>query len=614
MNISINEAQRIAKGLRQSGKSREAQAVYRQILAKDNSDIEALMSLGVTYIELGEPTSAISFLHRAHVISPDDVTVCTHYGRALELSGKHNQTIELLIKSIQNHEDKFQEPLPEVATLHTHLAEILHEKGRLDDASVHCRKALKVDANHAPAYQILGNIQTRFQLWPSAIEQYRKCIELQPENAIVRNNLGILFRQVGELEQSAHSLEAALLCDPGNIEYLTGLGITLIVSKNTTKANEIFSRAVKLHPKNFEANLYLGKTFELQKNYPAALTSYANAAKIKPDDPQPFLQISITLRKMGRYQEALNSTEQVLQDQKGASPLQQMAAELQLAQGLWSKGWASLHNYYSHPSTWNKELKLAMPLWQGESLEKNSVLLHNSADYSDEIFFSRFIRPLAEQGAKVIVHTDPRMEKLLLNVQGVHQVVTDDKNLPACDWHTPVQRLPALLKVDQPEFSGFSEGEVLQGTPLKVGIAWEGISPFNGCETQSLPLQGFSKLGEKESLNLFALQWGLKHNLKQENLNSEIVDLEEDCIGFHQIAQVIKDMDIIISCDCAIAHLAAFLGKKVWLVTPPQTSWYWVHEKLAQGLYPSARIFRQSKESDWSEVFDKIKSELLLLR
>ncbi len=327
MVVSIPEALCIAKSFRKSAKFLEAQSIFRQILQDDSSHLEALHLLGLTHLETQEPERAVFCFEKACAIDPTNIQFQNDLGLSLISLKKTEEAEAILQKTIQEFSDQ-QDISKELAKTHLLLLELLTNKGKLDQAINHGRKALKIDPANYDVHFQLGNLLFRLQMWNEVIFHYECCIQLRSSSAEARFNLGIVFNKVNRYDLSVQSFQAALLCNPGHVETLFNLAANLLALKKYKQAEETLRRALRIEPQCFQANLCMGKTMEVQGNFKKALAFYALAAKEKPKNPIPYWHMGLVLRNMGKLVESVKSLNQALKIDPSFIPAQNATTEL----------------------------------------------------------------------------------------------------------------------------------------------------------------------------------------------------------------------------------------------------------------------------------------------
>ncbi|NJL22841.1 MAG: hypothetical protein HC895_21695 [Leptolyngbyaceae cyanobacterium SM1_3_5] len=258
---------------------------------------------------------------------------------------------------------------------------------------------------------------------------------------------------------------------------------------------------------------------------------------------------------------------------------------------------------------YNPPRKLAQPRWDGAPLNGKTLLLWAEQGFGDTIQFVRYVSLLAKQG-RVIVECQPSLRSLLTSVPGIAQVIPQGEPLPDFDLQAPLLSVPHLLKtaIDtipapvpylQPTRSIELPGK------FKIGIAWAGDpkNPIN--QRRSCPVDQFLKLRSIPDVTLYSLQKD-----RTVELPEDVIDLSDRLQDFADTAAIVAQLDLVISIDTALAHLAGAMGKPIWVVLPFSPDWRWLLHRSNCPWYPTMRLFRQPQASDWDSVFTSIAAEL----
>jgi hypothetical protein len=274
---------------------------------------------------------------------------------------------------------------------------------------------------------------------------------------------------------------------------------------------------------------------------------------------------------------------------------------------------------------WRRDF--AQPLWRGEeSLEGKTILLHAEQGFGDAIQFVRYVPFLAAKGAQVVLEAPPPLTALFSRIAGAAQVLARGEALPAFDWHCPLMSLPLALKTRLetipaavPYLSASEERvaswkqRLPEAGARRIGVAWAGNRNFKGDQTRSIGLARFSPLLSVNGIEFLSLQKDLRDGdreiLRDNSHVRHVGDAMED---FSDTAAILSSVDLVISSDTSVAHLAGALGKPVWVLLQYVPDWRWLLERGDSPWYPTARLFRQPKIDDWESVIRQVKDRLSL--
>lgn len=282
--------------------------------------------------------------------------------------------------------------------------------------------------------------------------------------------------------------------------------------------------------------------------------------------------------------------------------------------------------FTEYESRWQKEdnpaRPFSQPLWDGSSLEGKTILLHGEQGLGDQIQFIRYVPLVAQYQGRIVVECSPPLVRLFTSVAGIYQLIARGEDLPTFDVHAPLMSLPRILGTTletvpaqipylYPTASISLRLETPPSTSLKVGIVWAGSPFFKGNYKRFCPLSYFLNLLNVPNIAFYSLQKEPQvEELTKLSPPLPIQDLGTQMNDFADTAFVLQQLDLVISVDTAVAHLAGALGKPVWLVLSFSPDWRWMLKREDSPWYPTMRLFRQSQFGDWQGVFEQVEQAL----
>jgi hypothetical protein len=273
------------------------------------------------------------------------------------------------------------------------------------------------------------------------------------------------------------------------------------------------------------------------------------------------------------------------------------------------------------------ERNFSQPLWLGDGDIKNrTILIHAEQGLGDTLMACRYAPILASLGARVIAEVQPSLKSLLETLDGISQLVAKGEPIPPFDVHCPIMSLPLAFKTTlqtipaKVPYLTVSENIIkkwrakLTGTEIKVGIAWAGNPNHVQDLDRSIPLKDLLPILGVRGTRYFSLQKDFRHGEKQMlDIYSQIARLDPEINDFQDTAAIMMSLDLVISCDTSIVHLAGALGKPAWVLLPFNPDWRWLLDRSDSPWYPTARLFRQTTRGEWSTVVDDVCAELVKL-
>jgi Flp pilus assembly protein TadD len=476
-------------------------------------------------------------------------------------------------------------------------------------------------------------------------ERYlREVLRIWPEHPGTLNNLGTAVWRQGRAEEAEAYYRRGLELKPDDFGILNNLGNAIWEQGRPGQAVPFYRQALALRPDSPETQMNLGVALSDVGEFEEALRWIRASLQGRPDWPEAIDNFGMTLARQGKWDEAMRCFEQALRLRPDFPESRRNRAYAWMAQGDFRRGWPEYEwrlrcRNYQGPA-------VNLPRWTGEDLAGRAILLHAEQGLGDTLQFLRFAPEVRRRGGRVILACPKPLVEIAARCPGVDHVQDAIFPLRECQVHSPLMSLPvvlgtspASLAVDVPYLSAEAErierwrpsveGSVAQfesrkerhdnrpGRLLKIGIAWQG-NPRNRVDRwRSFPLHHLAHLGEIPGICLISLQKG--------EGTEQIVELAdrfpvavlrdpaggtEDRRSLLDTAAVMHHLDLVVTPDSAIAHLAGSLGVRVWLALPAVAEWRWMMDRDDSPWYPTMTLFRQSTPGDWDGVFRRMASNL----
>jgi thioredoxin-like negative regulator of GroEL len=393
--------------------------------------------------------------------------------------------------------------------------------------------------------------------------------------------------------------------------------------------------ARRLAPNDADHFRWLGNAFRRCGRMDQAVEALARATQLKADGPEVFSDLGGALCELGSPEQAVDALHRALELRPDYPDARWNLACAQLSLGDFERGFA---NYESRTRAGGRSPRpLPGAPWNGDTsdLAGKTLLLVCEQGLGDTFQFIRFASTLARHGARIVVECQPALRAILESVEGVAEVVPRGRPLPAVQLNARLMSIPHLLKTsvqtipNHVPYLGTSEERirawrdrvppVKSPTMTRVGIAWQGSTSYPSDRLRSIPLSAFAPLARIASVQLISLQMGPGHEqiagLRQQVPVFELSPALDDAAGprgeaFLDTAALMHSLDLIITSDTAVAHLAGAMGRKVWVVLPFASDWRWLRGREDSPWYPTMRLFRQSRPGDWTSVFEEVATAL----
>lgn len=580
---AVDEAMRAAIEAHQAGRLAEAGSACERVLAQQPRHPDALHLLGL-------------LAHQA---------------------GRHGQALALIGEVLQL--------APGHATAHANLGNVLLALGRVSEAIASCRRALALQADLAPAHNGLGNALRAAGKLDEAQRCFRRALELQPGFPEAHNNLGLVLHATGRTEEALACLERALALRPAFPEALNNLGLTLEALGRPREALAHLEEAVRVRPAYAEAHNNLATAYKALGLYDAALAEYRRALELQPDFPEAHNNLGLTLEALGRSAEAIECFQraQALRPAFAAACLNEGLALLR--QGDFAGGWPLYEWRFEALGARRLVREFAQPLWLGEEpIAGRSILLHYEQGLGDTIQMLRFAPLLAAQGAQVSVEVPPTLASVARTLRGGVRVLAEGAPLPETDLQCPLMSLPlacgtTLASIPQqvpylhapaPELHAWAERLGARRRP-RVGLAWSGSAGYTSTmRERDLPLPLLlSVLGSDAEFH--SLQRDYRAGDRERVCaDGRIAEWSGQFTDLGATAGLLAQLDLVVSIDTAVAHLAGAMGKPVWLLLPAHADHRWLLERNDSPWYPTMRLLRQPAFGDWGSVLARVAAAL----
>lgn len=510
--------------------------------------------------------------------SPDELN---NLGCALDNAGKHLEAMDCYVRALAEN--------PDSCALHYNLGNSLASLGRHAEAADRYRRALELEPALAQGWHNLALSLKEMGRLPEAVGALEEALRVQPDYLDARHNLGELFHLRGELERAADCFRELLAENPGYLPSWNALGITLQAQQRPEEAAQCYQRALAINPEYLHALNNLGAACRALGELDRAVECYRRVLARDPEYADAQWNLGLAQLQLGNYE----------------------------------AGWQGYQWRFRKVDP-IPEKGFPQPLWDGGDLAGRVILLHAEQGFGDTFQFVRYASLLAERGGIVVLECQSEpIAGILRSVPGVARVLVRGEALPHFDCHAPLMSLPYLCGTrlesvpasipyltPDPARLDFWRSRIT-GSGLKVGLVWAGRKSYQDDLKRSLTLKSFAPLAGVTGVSLFALQVGDgADQMAAPPAGLQLADLGQGVRDFSDSAAIVAGLDLVISADTAVAHLAGALGKPVWVLLPKACDWRWLTERSDSPWYPTARLFRQTRRGDWPEVLERVARQL----
>ncbi len=626
--VDVAELLDRAKAHHRAGQLREAEQLYRQILAAKTDNADVYFLLAAVCDDLGKSEEAIANLRQVLRVKGDHAVAHNFLGALLARLGQLDEAIENFQRAIRLQPDLVDATnnlRSAMVAQHNLEARALDERGQLDEAADCYRRALQLAPDFAETHYNLGLIDQRQAKFASAVDRFRQAVRLRPDFVEAQSALGVALFQLGNVDEAEACHRRALELRPDSAEYRALLGGVLKQQEKLEEAVACFTRALELRPDFVPALVNLGNTLRHQGKLDEAVTCQRRAIAIQPDSAVAHYNLAFALMGQNKLDEVAAAYDAALALQPDYVEARFGRALLRLQSGHFAEGWSEYE--WRFRMAGKAEQTLDRPRWAGEPLQGRTILLRTEQGLGDAIQFIRYAELLKRQGAIVVVECRPALTRLLATAPGVDQVVTRGEPWPHFDVHLPLLSLPGMLAsqledipLDIPyldpdaELVAYWHRELSQTPGFKIGIAWQGSPTYFSDRQRSIPLAHFAGIVETPGVCVYSLQMGPgREQLTESAGRWSIIDWGDRVGDFCNTAAIVRNLDLVISSDTAIVHLAGALGVSVWVALAFSPDWRWMLDRADSPWYPTMRLFRQSRPRDWDGVFRGMQQALTQL-
>jgi tetratricopeptide (TPR) repeat protein len=586
--MTLAERFQAAAALHQQGKLEEARQAYEDILRVQTDHLDALHLLGMIELQNGRFESGVQLIRRAVAGNANVAAYHNNLGFGLSALRRCGEAV--------GHFDQAIALKPDYVEAYFNRGNALLELKRRDEAVASYDKAIALKPGLAEAYCKRGNALYHLRRLDEALASAERAIGLKADYAEAHVNRGLALKELKRLDEALASYDKAIALAPGLAAAFTNRGNVLKDLDRLDEAAASFDKAIELEPAIAETYSNQGLLLVDLARFKEALAGYDKAIALKPEYADAHANKSLCLLLLGRFEE----------------------------------GWREYEWRTKRSDTMVQQTYPALPvrsLRGDENIAGKTVLVRAEQGLGDTIQFCRYLKLLEARGARVTVAVQARLRAIVGTLSPTINVAVGGEVLSAVDYHCPLASLPLAfgtmlesipaevpyLKVDPKRVERWRQRIGSEG--LRVGIAWQGRPDGRIDAGRSFALSEFEEISRLDGVRLISLQknfgseqlaW-LPAGMKVETLGE---DYDAGPDAFLDTAAVMESLDLVITSDTAIAHLAGALGRPVWVALKWVPDWRWLLERADSPWYPTMRLFRQPSRGDWKGVFRAMKDEL----
>lgn len=637
--------------LQQSGHFSEAKNVYIDLLSIYSNNPRLFNNLALLEFQQGHFEAGLEYVEKSLNINPNQFAAYGNRGAALFALNRFDEAFSDYSKAI---------------SLNSNYAEayynrgILHEKyERHQEALADYDQAIQLNPNYTKAFNNRGNALKALKRYEEALSSYEHAIKLNPRHAEAHYNRGVILNELKRYQDAFNSYNQAIAMNSDYVDAYNNCGNVVMALKRFEEALACFKKAIEINPKyayayNGQGNVLMelkrfdeallsyekaialnslspdphnGKSNALQelKRFDDAVFGYEKAIALDPDSADTYANRGLAMQGLKRFDEALQSFDKAIElNPEMADPYWNKAL-LKILKGQYEEGW-QLYEYRRH----RKEQKASypvyqQPLWLGQETIKDKVLyIYPEQGLGDFIQFCRYIPLVEKLGAKVILNVPAPLLSVIKTIGLNATIVKSHDEVGSFDFHCPIMSLPLAFKTtvesipnhvpylfsDQFKKNYWEKKIANTSNTLKVGLVWSGSKDHKKDHDRSLRLEQLEPL-----LSLPITFYSLQKEVREQDkvtLSSlnQIHQYQEELNDFSDTAAMVDCLDLIITVDTSVAHLAGAMAKNVWILIAYLPDYRWMLDRDDTPWYPTVKLFRQSTVGSWDSVIIDVKKAL----
>lgn len=506
-----------------------------------------------------------------------------------------------------------------------------HRAGRLEAAAAGYRAILKHRPDHADALHLLGLVRHQGGDNQGARPLIERALRLAPDSAAYANSLGLVLFGLGRLGEAEAAFLRALSAEPKLAEAHNNLGNARALGDDPAGAAAAYAEAIAARPGYAVAHANRAGALRRLGDLPGAESAVLRALALRPDYAGASCTLGLIRHEQGDYDGALAAYDRALALEPELAEARANRAVLLLLLGRLGEGWREYEWRWRVAGFTTPKRAFPAPAWDGEPLAGRTILIHAEQGLGSAIQFVRYVPMVTARGGRVVLECQPPLVRLFSSLaqepgSGPITLIAKGEPLPDFETHAPLMSLPRLFATTletipnavpyltaAPRSRTLWRGRLAALARPRVGVVWAGNPKHHNDRNRSMPASALAPLLSMTGISFVDLQVGAAAHQR--------VDLPADAAAalrppdgelaeFADTAAIVAELDLVLSVDTAVAHLAGALAKPVWLLVPFVPEWRWLRERTDSPWYPTMRLFRQTSPGDWSGVLSAVSRAL----
>lgn len=613
--IAIAELKSLGNALLDAGKASDAMSCYQQIIDITPQDGDAYVALGYAQLEANQLNAAEQSFLKALAIDAQLTDAHFFLGQLLLRQNLPRQALKSFKAALAIKPD-FEFAWYELAQVHLRLA-------NLEEALHAYTKAVGINPIFPDAEIARARVFVGLARWQDALDA-ADSILIRGYDPMASVYKAVALQRLNRSDEALLVIGAVLQLQPDSVEALHVKGTVLSGLGKNEEALSFYLRAIELNPKFASALSDVGVIYASRGDFDQALSFYVRAIAAQPDHPDALHNYCTALLHMGRCQDSLDMANQGLAHHPNHADMHWVKAAALLRSGKYEMGWTE------YEWRWRAKLlgsglvkpEYVQPMWTGQPIGGKTIWLQAEQGLGDTIQLLRYVPLLAQKGAKVLLTVQTPLISLCRALQEYCTLILPDEPAPSFDFYCPMFSLPRAFKTSlanvpanmpylscDVDLKRMWEAKLGHPTVPKIGLVWSGNPAFQNDAKRSVSLATLaSRL--PSTFKYVSLQKEVRSSDREVLAQRGIYDASADLHSFADTAALVACMDLVISVDTSVAHLAGALAKPVWIMLPYSPDWRWLMARDDSPWYPTARLFRQKIDLSWATVTTQIGFEL----
>ncbi|MDD3181726.1 MAG: tetratricopeptide repeat protein [Alphaproteobacteria bacterium] len=574
----------------------------------------------------GNLTQAETGYREILAAQPDHIDALSLLGTLLSSRGAHDEALRLVSRAVELD--------PQAVLLWLNLGNVHMAREDYDQAAACFAEAVRLEPNQPEAPYDLGNALRSSGKWDEAEAAYHEVLRRAPNHVLARNNLALVYEHQEKYSEAISELQKALEVEPHFGEAWLNLCKIAESAGDYPLGLDAGMKSTALMPQNSRAWLGLGVILNRLERDEEALQAYHTALKLNPQWPEVWDNLGQTYQFLGRLEEAekaflatVEADGQVIKDEAVRRVNEREygnrhwhLALLELLKGDLASGFARYRARFQDVGGLVRPA-YPVPVWQGEDLTGKTILVMDEQGQGDCMMLLRYLPLLKARGARVWLLVHPALISLLTGWACVDKLIPRGQSVRDFDFYASIFDLPygfgttletIPAQIPYLPIPAVCEALKLDLQPSKkhIAVVWGGAPKHKQDSKRSIPLAVLSSLFDVAGVQFFSLNRDKREGDDALLATLPVVDLAPRLNDFSDAAQFMAQMDLVITCDTATAHMAGGMGKDVWTLLPFAPDWRWLMDREDTPWYPTMRLFRQALRGDWAEVIGRVRREL----